>query len=131
MPCPMCASENMAVYDRDHYECKDCGRITRNSEYQYRDHTIKVGKCKIISIRYTKEAYGLNDSMVKMVNDNTVYKYETKKCINNIGKESLSYRINGWAWSIGDLMIVDDDGNEIDEFPIPEPTKFNTNFLDV
>ena len=129
----MCESSNMGLYDRDTYECKDCGHLVNKERYHYKrldhEHQTRRGKCKIIDSKNTNLIYGTNSSMTDLVGNGKIYSYRTKWQKDNNGRFGVAYDVKGWVWSPDDLMIVDDNGNEIEEFPLPEPEKFDSNFL--
>jgi len=131
MACPDCDSENIAVYDKDYFECQDCTHLIKRSTYEYTIHKPQKGMCIITSSYYTKTTYGANTQMIRKIDDKKVVNYKTERIRNNEGNRSVGYRIGSWVWDRRDLEMVDENGEEIIEFPIPEPVQFNTNFLDV
>jgi len=131
MPCPNCLGSNMTLYDMETYECKDCGHLTHKSRYEHKSEYYETHKgfCKIVSIDFTKNRFGTNRDMVAQVSDTHVRNYETERLNDNSGKRGTAYRIGKWVWDKRDLIIVDEKGNEIVEFPNPEPVQFNANTL--
>jgi len=130
MPCPRCESEHLTVYDRESYECKDCGHLINRKTYKHGPiYKSRKGQCKVIGCNFTKEAYGTNREMIGMVGSDKVLDFETDKIKDKKHEQSIAYRIGRYVWDRKDLMVVDENGNEIDEFPIPKPVQFNTNSL--
>lgn len=127
MPCPECDSTNMGRYDRETYECKDCGHLTHKSKYKH--YKSRKGKCKIIGYKHTKDIYGTNRDMIAWVGDEKIRNYETERIDDNRGRNGWAYRVGQWVWNIKDLVLLDEDGNDIADRPLPEPVQFDTKSL--
>ena len=117
----------MTLYDRETYECKDCGHLVDKSRYKH--YKSRKGFCKIIGIRHSKDIYGSNRHMESMISDKKVHRYETERIEDNRGRMGWAYRIGRFVWNVRDLEIVNEDGSEYDPIPVPEPAQFDTNTL--
>ena len=129
MSCPDCGSENLTLYDKYYYECKKCNHLIDRSGYNPTPHESHRGLCKIAGIHFTDKTFGLNSKMRGEISDETVYNYSTERLNDNEGQPTVGYRIGAWIWDKKDLIVVGEDGEEVDEFPVPEPVQFNTNSL--
>ena len=45
------------------------------------------------------------------------------------GYMTVSYHTGGWSWHRKDLILVDEDGKEIEGLSIPKPEQFDINLL--
>lgn len=124
MACPKCDSDLVSEYDDGYWVCQRCAEIYEKGPFIQR-----TGNCKIVGSSHTHKTFGTNYIMTGIVSKTKVRPYRTVMINDQQGYMTVSYHTGGWSWHRKDLILVDEDGKEIEGLSIPKPEQFDINLL--